>query len=63
MLTENAADEAARNLKQECDARRDVVLLSQSQVFCQQLGLLRSVVCKACEVEVGKRPTREKVTS
>jgi hypothetical protein len=40
-----------------------VVLLSQSQVLCQKLGLLRSVVCKACEVEVGKRPPREKVPS
>jgi hypothetical protein len=38
-----------------------MVLLRQSQILCKELRLCRSVVCKTCEVEVGKRPTWEKI--
>ena len=62
-LTENAADKAAADLKQKCDAWRNVVLLSQSQVLCEELRLLCGVVCEAGEVEVGKRSTWEKIAS
>ena len=38
-----------------------MVLLSEPQVLCKKLCLCRGIVREACEVEVGKRATREKV--
>jgi hypothetical protein len=61
-LTKDGTSKTACNLKQECDTWRDVILLSQTQVLGKELRLRRSIKRKACEVEVGKRPTREKVT-
>lgn len=62
-LTEYAAHETAHDLKQECDARWYVVLLSQSQVLGKEVRLDRGVICEACEVEVGEWPAREKIAS
>lgn len=63
ILTENAAHKAAADLKQECDAWRDVVLLSQPQVLGEKLRLRCGVVCETGEVKVGKRSTWEKIAS
>jgi hypothetical protein len=63
ILTKDTADKTSNDLKHKRGTRRYVILLCQPEIFRKEFRLLRSVVRKACEVEVGQWMSWEKVAS